>query len=46
MTVYTNNDGLVQFYGPRTTSEVAVARQYIYDAGSENAIELDVLLLS
>ena len=42
MTVYTNNDGLVQFYGPRTTSEVAVARQYIYDAGSENAIELDV----
>jgi len=42
MTVYTNSDGLVQFYGPRSTNENAVARQYINDAGSERSIEIDV----
>jgi len=42
MTIYTNSDGLVQYYGPRTTNEIAIARQHINDSGSERTIELDV----
>jgi hypothetical protein len=42
MALYTNSDGLVQFYGPRTTTDYPVARKSITDGGNERVIELDV----
>lgn len=42
MANFTNADGLVQFYGPRTTTDFPVARNVVNDSGVEKTIELDV----
>lgn len=42
MANYTNSDGLVQFYGPRTATDFPVARKSMTDGGNERVIELDV----
>lgn len=42
MPIYTNADGLVQWYGPRTTTDTPIARACIMGAGTEKVIELDV----
>jgi hypothetical protein len=42
MAGYTNSDGLVQWYGPRTTADLPISRFVVQSSGEEKAIELDV----